>query len=824
MEPERWRQVEEVFQAALECDPGQRSAFLDSACEGDTLLREEVESLLASHHDHQFTEASAFEEGIQLLERDQSLSGRRIGPYRVIREIGEGGMGAVYLAARADDVFEKQVAIKVIPRGLDTQSIIQHFHAERQILASLEHPNITRLLDGGATEDGLQYLVMEYVKGQPIDQYCEENKLSILERLRLFQSVCAAVHYAHQNLIIHRDIKAANVLVTEEGVPMLLDFGIAKLLAHDTGGESTMTAMRWMTPEYASPEQVRGEPVTTTTDVYSLGVLLYELLARRRPYQLTGKPASEVDRIICEEEPEKPSAASPAQIRALRGDLDNIVRMAMHKEPQHRYGSVEQFSADIRRHLDGLPVIARRDTAGYRAAKFIVRHKAGVAAAALLVVTLAAGIVATVWQARLARIETAKAQQISAFLQDMLSFSSLDYASPNSNKNPDVKMSEVVEQAAKRAETELADQPAVLVEVQRTIGGVYLSQGRYDEAERILRRCLERTNRLYGDESHQSAGVLRPLASTVLEKGARAEAEALFRKAIEIERKQARRGHLDVRSMGHALADYGSMLENVEDNAAGPYLREALQYATKFTGKDRGSLAMLYNDLGLEADRHGDRKESERMYRAAIDEYRKLPGIHGEMGVALANLGAQLIAEGRYDKAEPFVREALELRRKVWGDAHPDTAGGWHRLSDLLYSKGDYQGAEKASREAIAVFRRAQQRPEDNIKLATPLTELGMILNRMGRASEAEVAARQAVEIRVRVLPLGHRLIASSKAALGESLRLQKRYADAEPILLESYKILKSTFGDQAARTKEARQSLKSLYLDWHKPEKAASY
>src|SRR5215472_76642 len=493
MEPERWRQVEEVFHAALECDPGQRSAYLDSSCGGDALLREEVESLLASYRNNQFTEAAAFSDGVRLLESTQSLSGRRIGPYRVIREIGEGGMGAVYLAARADDFFQKQVAIKVIPRGLDTQSIIQRFQAERQILASLEHPNITRLLDGGATEDGLQYLVMEFVKGQPIDKYCEEHKLSILERLRLFQSVCAAVHYAHQNLIIHRDIKAANVLVTEEGVPMLLDFGIAKLLARDAGGESTMTAMRWMTPEYASPEQVRGKPVTTATDVYSLGVLLYELLARRRPYQLTDKPASEVDRIICEEEPEKPSAVNPDKIRALRGDLDNIVLMAMRKEPQSRYGSVEQFSGDIRRHLDGLPVAARRDTAGYRAAKFIVRHKAGVAAAALLVVTLAAGIVATTRQARLARIETVKAQRIKAFLQDMLSFSSSAYVSPNSNKNPDVKMSEVLEQAAKRAEIELADQPEVLVEVQRTIGEVYLSQGRYDQAERILRTCLERT-------------------------------------------------------------------------------------------------------------------------------------------------------------------------------------------------------------------------------------------------------------------------------------------------------------------------------------------
>jgi len=512
--------------------------------------------------------------------------------------------------------------------------------------------------------------------------------------------------------------------------------------------------------------------------------------------------------------------------RRLRGDLDNIVLMAIRKETQRRYGSVEQLSEDIRRHLAGLPVIARPDTAGYRAAKFIARHKAGVGAAALVVLTLAAGVFATAWQARVARLETAKAQRINTFLQDMLSFSSSSYASPNSTKNPDIKVSEVVEQAAKRAETELRDQPEVLVDVQRTIGELYYSQGRYDQAEQILRKSLEGHRRLYSDASHQTAETLNLLANTLFRKGAYAEAEMLFRQDIDMERKLARRGRLDVRVMAHALGDYGSMLDLMETKSAEPLLREALQYASKLTGKDRAFVAMIENDLAIEASRRGDSREEERLQRAAIDEYRRLPaGAYAEMGVSLSNLGAMLINQGRYEEAEPFVREGLQVRQKVLGNSHPDTAGSWYRLSDLLYSEGDYKGAESACREALEVYKRALPRPQDTVNFATPLTELGMILNKMGRPREAEACVREALAIRTRLLTPGHRLIASSKGALGESLRLQKRYVEAEPLLVESYSILRSSpAAERNPRMKEVRQSLKALYDAWHKPEKAASY
>jgi serine/threonine protein kinase len=860
MEPERWRQIEDLFHTALACEPGSRAVFLDSACARDPSLRQEIESLLLSYEKGGFTETPAFTEGIKLLEEseDRSHVGQNIGPYRVVRKIGQGGMGAVYLAARADQAFQKEVAIKLIKRGQDTEDVIRRFRSERQILASLDHPNITRLLDGGTTEDGLPYFVMEYIEGQPIDIYCASHELDTTQRLRLFQSVCAAVHFAHQHLVIHRDIKPGNILVTAEGVPRLLDFGIAKLLAAESSvPDRTITIARRMTPESASPEQVRGGNITTASDVYSLGVLLYKLLTGHGPYRLAGRSSDEIERAICEEDPEKPSAVvdrteesaadrtiTPRSFsesredvpdklrRRLRGDLDNIVLMALRKEPQRRYASVQQFSDDIRRHLEGLPVLAHRDTPAYRAAKFVQRHKTGVAAVALIFLSLAAGIVATLRQASIAaaerdraRIEKAKADRINAFLQDMLSFSSPSYVSPNPRKDPDAKVSEVVEQAARRAELELADQPEVLAEMQRTIGAVYYAQGRYDKAEQILRDALEKYIRLYGRDSHETVEASNLLANVLLRKGSTAEAEALFRRDIDIERREAQRGHLDVRTMAFVLGDYGSMLDQRGDKATEAYLREALQYASKLTGKDRAFVAMLYNDLGDVAYRSGDLNEAERVGRAAIDEYRKLPeGTYVEMAASLSNLGAVLIKKGSYSQAEPFVREGLDLRRKMLGNAHPDTAMSLFRLSDLLYKEGDYQGAESAARESVQVFGRALTTPKDSIYFANPVMALGLALNRTGRSREAETYLREALEIRRRLLPKGNQLIAASDGALGECLTTQKRYAEAEPLLQQSYATMKDVQGERGPLTLEAVQRLAVLYQAWGKREEAARY
>ena len=417
---DRWRRVEALFEQALEASAGDRPQLLEAI--GDAELRQEVESLLHSHG-----EAGAFLDEPEHFFTGESFDGDTLAPgeiidrYRIIREIGRGGMGAVFLAERADDEYRKQVALKLIKRGTDTDSVLRHFRNERQILAGFDHPNIARLFDGGTTESGLPYFVMEYVEGLPIDEYCNGKGLSVIERLKLFREVCAAVSYAHRHLVIHRDIKGSNILVTAEGVPKLLDFGIAKLLQEGDEPLATMTALRRMTPQSASPEQIRGEPVTTASDVYSLGVVLYELLCGRPPYQLASQSPHEMARVITEAEPKKPSTAIARQgddskfgirnSKLLKGDLDNIVLMALRKEPERRYQSVEQFAEDIRRHLEERPVLARKDTMGYRATKFARRNRTGLAAATVVLFILLAGIVVTSGQARIAQREKARAER-----------------------------------------------------------------------------------------------------------------------------------------------------------------------------------------------------------------------------------------------------------------------------------------------------------------------------------------------------------------------------------------------------------------------------
>jgi eukaryotic-like serine/threonine-protein kinase len=446
MTPERWQQIKALLAAALERAAAERALFLEQACGGDSSLRAEVESLIAYEQAGDnisdslgiyplprqvpaLADLSVAHFQTANLKSDESAekTDSNIGSYRIVRSLGHGGMGEVYLAERADDQYRSQVAIKLIRRGMDTDFVLRRFRNERQILAALDHPNVARLLDGGTTADGLPYLVMEYVEGVPIDLYCDRLALNTEQRLKLFREVCAAVHYAHQRLVIHRDIKASNILVTEEGVPKLLDFGIAKLLTPELAAQTldpTAPALRLMTPAYASPEQVKGEPITTTTDVYSLGVLLYEMLTGHKPYRVKSQATHELMQAVLEEEPVKPSTVialteevqstdgvtgapvTPESVsktreggldrlrRRLRGDLDNIVLTALRKDPRRRYASVEQFSEDIRRHLHGLPVIARKDTFSYRTAKFIRRNRISVAAAVLVLITLVGGIIA----------------------------------------------------------------------------------------------------------------------------------------------------------------------------------------------------------------------------------------------------------------------------------------------------------------------------------------------------------------------------------------------------------------------------------------------
>jgi serine/threonine protein kinase/tetratricopeptide (TPR) repeat protein len=417
MTAERWEQIKDLFEAALERDVSVRAAFLDEACTGDPSLRAELDELLASHdRAGRFMASAAFEPAMTQLSEDRpdSVTDCQIGAYRIIREIGRGGMGTVYLAARADEAYRKQVAIKVLKRGMDSDAIVRSFRKERQILASLDHPNIARLHDGGTTGAGLPYFVMDYVEGLPLDVYCDTHQLSITARLELFRVVCSAVDDAHQHGIVHRDLKPGNIVVTVAGVPTLVDFGIAKVLDPELWSATMATTFGSpLTPAYASPEQVRGDEITRASDIYSLGVMLYELLTGHRPYRLHGHTRQEIERVICEQVPEKlstivtrreevpigdegrhttvtPAAVSeargdrPDRLRQrLTGDLDNIVLTALRKEPERRYATVDQFSEDLRRHLERRPIVARKSTPIYRAAKFVERNRSSLIPVAL---------------------------------------------------------------------------------------------------------------------------------------------------------------------------------------------------------------------------------------------------------------------------------------------------------------------------------------------------------------------------------------------------------------------------------------------------------
>ena len=461
--------------------PTKRPAFLDGACAGDSDLRREVESLLASvDKSARFIEEPLRRVAQQLAEGSEG-PGSRIQAYQLIKLIGEGGMGKVYLAARADNQYSKQVAIKLLQAGFaQTTAMLLRFRSERQILADLDHPNIARLLDGGVTPSGLPFLALEYVDGMPIHEYCRRHQLTIEQRLRLFMTVCAAVDYAHKHLVVHRDIKAANVLVTEEGEPKLLDFGIAKLLDAEQGtAAQTRTAERLLTPEYASPEQITGGAVTTATDVYALGVLLYELLAGSRPFNLETTTPVELYRVICECDPEAPSAraaksgtSASSDAEKISGELDNIVLMAMRKEPTQRYRSVREFSDDINAYLSGYPVRAKTATLGYRSGKFIRRNRAAVSFAVLALVVLIGFVIGMALLTKRARGQQAIAERESKFLSSIF-----EASTPVQARGKQVTARDLLDAGAQRVDRELSAQPEAHAAMLGSIGRSYHFSG-----------------------------------------------------------------------------------------------------------------------------------------------------------------------------------------------------------------------------------------------------------------------------------------------------------------------------------------------------------
>src|SRR5688572_23456171 len=628
--PERWQQVKHLLADALELDTGRQQQFLDSACAHDAELRAEVDLLLAHRVDtgSDLIEQCAADAALLRFDADNNGTkpGNRIGPYKILREIGRGGMGAVYLAERDDEHYRQQVAVKLIKPGLGGDSIRRRFQNEMQILAELNHANIARLLDGGTTNDGVPYLVMEYVEGSPINQYCVDQQLSTEQRLNLFCTVCAAVQYAHQHLVIHRDIKPGNILVTGEGVPKLVDFGIAKLLDHGRS-DLTATAMPFMTPHYASPEQLRGESVTTSTDVYSLGVVLYELLSGRLPYRFKSRIPHEMAKTICEDDPEKPH-------KQLNADLDNIVLMAMRKEPQRRYATAEQFAEDIRRHLNGLPVRARQDTFAYRASKFVRRQKVAVAAAALVAVTLLIGIIATTWQARVARAERARSERRFNEVRQLANSIVFEVHDAVVNLPGSTPARSLIVQRGLKYLDSLANDAAGDRGLQRELAAAYEKLGAVQYTPSVahlgdLRGALE---------SHRKAAALREalvaaepsnrdyrrdlldsywfIATLLGAQGDIASELEMIRQQLPARRELAeteQSGFLDRYShaatytyIGGALMQMGDAKGALENQRESLRLREQIAALDPDTTRSRRALTISYEYLGLAMDHAGD--------------------------------------------------------------------------------------------------------------------------------------------------------------------------------------------------------------------------
>jgi eukaryotic-like serine/threonine-protein kinase len=830
---ERWKQVREIFDRAVELEPPERDRLVAELAGDDVELGREVLGLLSAldREGGRLERLRPFE----VFEGEATEpAGIRLGAYRLLREVGEGGMGSVYEAVRDDDQFEKRVAIKLIRRGMASEGLVRRFRQERQILAGLEHPHIARLLDGGTTADGRPYLVMEYVDGEPVTRYCEGNQLSLRDRLHLFVAVCDAVQHAHRHLVVHRDLKPGNILVSPDGGVKLLDFGVAKLMPEPGRGgvdpQATATLHRPFTPAYASPEQVRGEPVTTATDVYSLGVILYELLAGRHPFDLEVRsPLEMVQRL--ETEPARPSeaatlpgAGSPAfRLRRTQArELDNIVLKAMRKEPARRYGSVEQLAEDVRRFLDGRPVLAQRDTVGYRLRKLGWRHRTGVAAAALVLASLVGGVAVASSQARRAaierdraQVEARKAERISSFLVDMLR------APDPWVEARDVRVSELLAGAAARAADEFAADPEVLAEVQTAVGMSYAGLGSFDDAEPLLASALRIRRGLPGTTPIELAMSLRHYAGLLLYRGDPERAEPLLREALALIRSTTPEDSMLLANlrgqMGSLLQARGAWEEAGREHEAVLALRRDL------LGPEHPDVAQSLNDLAVVRGQQGDFAAAERLLREAVEIQRAAMGPdHPDLAAGLTNLGFITAEQGRFEAADSFYREGLALRTRVLGPEHPDVAWTHYNYATMLHERGDFAGAEQNARQVLAL--RGHTLPDEHPLVAASLQVVGRSLAARNRTAEAEGLLRESLAVRRATLPTGHWLTASAESVLGDCLSDRGRLAEAEPLLLSGYEGLLAATGPDHPRTREAADRLARFYILCGDTARAAAY
>lgn len=855
MDTEKLSRIKTLFEEAQKLNKADRIKFIKTRCGNDEELITEITSLLHSlENTEDFLEAP-----LKLIDEDREafadpLLGKQIGNFIIDGEAGIGGMGVVYSGKRNDKEFEQKVAIKILKYGFNSKYHLGRFQIERQTLANLQHPNIAGLLDGGTTADGLPYLVMEYIDGMPVTVYSTKKNLSLNQKLELFRQICGAVQYAHKNLVIHRDIKPGNILVTQTGIPKLLDFGIAKLMDDDfseSDSNLTQTGMWHLTPDYASPEQINGEKITTASDIYSLGILLYQLTTGVLPYKITNNSPAVITKIVTEENILKPSeqvkiteeitslesienkladsarnqkkVTKPEKLsRSLRGDLDNIILKAMHKDPERRYSSVEQFSEDIRRHLAGLPVIAQKDTAAYRLSKFIKRHKIGFFTSLLFFVLLISSVILISWQADkaanerdIAQQESKKAEAVNQFLQQMLS-------SPDPQESGrNVKVYDVLEKASKEVKTKFKNQPKVAAAINSTIGNTFTNLGEFKEAKKHLVRALELNKKNYGIESKETAASMHDLAEYYDWVGKLKAADTLFNEAENIfENLPVKQPSL----MANNLTDYG-LLKNDMGNykEAKLLLVKALNFLENTESPDSAEIATTINDLAVTLDYLKDLDGAEKNYLQAQKIFiSQLGKKRPEVASTYNNLGLICVEKKEYNKAKVYLEKSLKLKIELLGKDHPNVGLALNNMGSVYLLTEKYKTAEEYFRAALKNFSKSLK--PGHMWFAMSDYWLGRSLMGEKKYASAEIYFKKSLLIREKVFSKNHYMTCLSRGDLGISLLKQNKLTEAEKLLLNAFNHYRNEVGKQDKNSLRFAENLVELYKKKGETIKADHY
>lgn len=841
--PLNWERIQQIFDEASELPPNQRPNFVADACQGDRTLYLQVESLLlALEQEGNFLEdqIASYAANITVANAPEG-----IGAYRILSEIGRGGMGVVYLAERADGQYQRRVAIKLVQRGLASgPELLRRFSLERRILAGFQHPNIAQLLDAGVTEDGTPYLVMEYVEGTRIDKYCDNRELSLRERIELFRHVCSAVQCAHRNLVVHRDIKPSNILVTAEGVPKLLDFGIAKLLrAGDASAATpddpaelltlTAPAERLMTREYASPEQVRGLAITTATDVYALGIILYGLLTGHHPFEAYRADFIALERAICETEARAPSAAVSRLpdlelAPQLRGDLDSIVLKAIRKEPGDRYVSVDQLSEDLNLYLQGFPVLARRGTRRYRAAKFMRRHLWGISAAAgFVLLLLAFGAGMSLLAVRLARertrsneeaVKARQAQEIAEavnhFLQeDVLAQASASHQAgtgPNAKADPNLTVRTALDRAATAIAGKFGGQPMVEASIRQTIGQAYANLGLLPECQLQWERSLDLFQRFSGKQNADTLNAMRLLGDLYMREGKYPRAEQLYRETLELDRRAL--GLQNPVTVG-AMYSLGVLYTREgKYSQAESLLAETLAISLRVSGEMDSDSVGLMRDLASAYSDDGKYGQAEPLFQKALEvEHRLFGPDYNDILVTKLYLARLYNRQGRYLEAEQLGGDALNSARRILGEAHPTTAFLTSLLANTWLEEGKYTEAQSLFEKALNLDWRLFG--DENPNTLTALSDVAKVYQVQGRFAEAERLYTRTLEARRRTSGQEHPGTLNLMGDLAALYDREGRYKEEEALLAATSSAQRRVLGDSNPETLSHLSALGRIQL-----------